>query len=96
MSICRTVNLVLIVYQKLEFDQPSGGVAILNCNSLARYIRNIGTDYRRKCGIIIQPNPSFSICVALVYLSCNKYYNVTVNEEYVNIIGDIEYVMHEK
>ena len=75
-------------------DKPSGGVAILYRKSLARYVRIIDTDARRICGIIIQSSHIFCMCVVSVFMPCDKYSNVTVNDEYVNVI-DIEYLIHE-
>ena len=80
---------------EIMFGKPSGGVAILYRKSLARYVRNIDTYSWRICGIIIQTNHIFSICVVSVNMLCDKYSNVTMNDEYVNVINDIEYLMHE-
>ena len=70
--------------------KPSASVIILYHKSLSRDVRNIDTDSRQICGIII-----YYICVVSVYMICDKYSNVTMNDEYVNDIDDIEYLMHE-
>jgi len=80
---------------EIMFCKPSGGVAILYRKSLARYVRNIDTDSRGICGIIIQTNHNLYICIVSVNMLCDKYSNVTMNDEYVNVINDIEYLMHE-
>ena len=70
--------------------RPNGGVAVLYRKSLAKYIRHVETNSRRTCGIIIQNNQNFSICIISLYVPCDNYSNVTVNDEYVTIIDDIE------
>jgi exonuclease III len=75
--------------------RPSGGVAILYRKSMAKYVRHINTSSRRICGIVIQNSQYFSICVVSVYMPCDNYSNVTMNDDYVNVIDDIEYLIHE-
>ncbi len=62
---------------------------------MAKYVRHINTSSRRICGIVIQNSQNFSICVVSVYMPCDNYSNVTVNDDYVNVIDDIEYLIHE-
>jgi len=73
------------IMSEIIVSRPSGSMATLYSKSLAKYVRHIDTNSRQICRITIKTE---FLCVYFISL---YYSNMTVNDDYVNIIVDIEY-----
>ena len=73
------------IMSEIIVSRPSGSMATLYSKSLAKYVRDIDTNSRQICRITIKTE---FLCVYFISL---YYSNMTVNDDYVNIIVDIEY-----
>ena len=70
--------------------RPKGGVGILYKKSLSNKIKHIPSYNRRVCGIIINFTLEFSRSLLCVYLPCDNYSNVYINQEYLECVAYIE------
>ena len=70
--------------------RPKGGVGILYNKNLSNKIKHTTSYNRRVCGIIINFTLDFSCLLLCVYLPCDNYSNMYINQEYSECIDYIE------
>ena len=70
--------------------RPSGGVAVLYHKKLAKNVKAVSFDSRRVCGMSLTLNSSVKLLLLCLYMPCDNYSTLSVNEDYETVINEVE------
>ena len=74
--------------------RPYGGVAIVYRKTLAKCIKPVPSNCRRMCGVVLRLDSGPSLLLLSVYMPCDNYSMSVVNDEFLDTMNEIEFLMN--